>query len=538
MSTTVSAARPGAGHARVPDTGVRSWRVTTAVRVFVLALAAGQVVGAGTLGSVGHLLLGLALLTGVCCAVELRTEHGGAWVPVVEGAAAGLLIGLPGGQVEPLFVYLALPAVVSGFRLGAVASVRTTLVTGAVVLAGGLVGGGSVATWPGLASLTQCLAVGLGAGLVAASQTRSVRRLEAAQAPYAAAHRLVGQLHDLAQQLPMGLDVAASSRSMLASVSAAAETDASAVLIGTSALDLELLVSAGDVSQADFEVARRCVASRRRVQRHDEVALPLRVGDHVFGAVLLTGRTPSRGIRLDALQQQVDEQAIVLDTALLVESVRLLATTEERNRLARDLHDGVAQEIVGLAYLAEDIAAANADPRAQRGLVELRDEVSRLVSSLRFSVFDLRHEVEDAGGLTPALSDYVRELGAHSDLRVHLMLDERHALLSRRTEEELLCIAREAIGNVRRHARAINLWVKLTVVGTDVRLVVEDDGVGAAAPRAGHYGLHSMRERADRIDADLTVTDRPDGGTVVTLRSRPSIPTIPEDSHDQCAARR
>ena len=65
--------------------------------------------------------------------------------------------------------------------------------------------------------------------------------------------------------------------------------------------------------------------------------------------------------------------------------------------------------------------------------------------------------------------------------------------------------------------------MSLTVNGTDVWLVVEDDGVGGAKPRTGHYGLHTMRERAERINADLKIGGRRDGGTVVTLCSRPII---------------
>ncbi len=216
------------------------------------------------------------------------------------------------------------------------------------------------------------------------------------------------------------------------------------------------------------------------------------------------------------------EQAIRLDTALLLDGVRSLATTEERNRLARDIHDGVAQQLVSLGYLADDLAALSENPAAQQGADDLRAEVTRLVSALRFSVFDLRHDLDDGRTLSGALSDYVRQLSTHSDLRVHLTLDERGSRLPRRAEEELLRIAQEAIGNVHKHARAINLWVSLSTDGTDVRLTVEDDGVGSAAPRPGHYGLHTMRERARRINADLEVGVRHDGGTVVTLQSRPS----------------
>jgi signal transduction histidine kinase len=220
------------------------------------------------------------------------------------------------------------------------------------------------------------------------------------------------------------------------------------------------------------------------------------------------------------LQDLVDEQSLRLDTALLFDEVRSLATTEERNRLARDIHDGVAQEIVSLGYLADEIAALSEDAAARRRAYDLRAEITRVVSELRFSIFDLRHDVGEAGSFSGALAEYVREVSTHSDLRVHLTFDERGPRMPRRTEGELLRIAQEAIGNVRKHAHATNLWVSLVTDGTSIMLVIEDDGVGSAAPRDGHYGLHTMRERAERINADLAVGPRRDGGTVVILESR------------------
>jgi signal transduction histidine kinase len=154
------------------------------------------------------------------------------------------------------------------------------------------------------------------------------------------------------------------------------------------------------------------------------------------------------------------------------------------------------------------------------------------------SVFDLRHEVEDADGLAGALSEYVRELSKHSDLRVHLTLDEQGTQLSRSAETELLRIAQEAIGNVHKHAHAINVWVRLSTDASGFRLVVEDDGIGQASPRSGHYGLHTMRERAARIGATLEVAARPDGGTVVTLISaQPATREGHHDDHQRLARR-
>ncbi len=88
----------------------------------------------------------------------------------------------------------------------------------------------------------------------------------------------------------------------------------------------------------------------------------------------------------------------------------------------------------------------------------------------------------------------------------------------------MLRVAQEAIGNVRKHARADNLWVTLDSDGSTLHLEVEDDGVGNAGPRDHHWGLQTMRERAEGVGADLDVSPRPGGGTVVSLRS-------PDDRH-------
>lgn len=497
----------------------RSWRVTTAARVFVLAIATGQVAGAHAVTTSGWLLLGLLPVVIACAAIELQDDWRRPWLPVAEGILVAVLLGLADAPIDPLLVYLAVPTVVAGLLHGSAAAVRTTLVTGFVLLGTAEAGGGAERGHE-VGTALLWLVVGLGAALVAASQTRSVRRLEAAQAPYAAAHRLVGQLHSLAHRLPLDLDVVALADALQGSARQAVGADRSAVLLRTPAAGFELLTSHGPQGDRDELVAHRALARGRATQQGGVVALPLRVGDAAFGALVLSGRTSLDRTRLDAVQVQVDEHAIRLDTALLVDGVRSVATTEERNRLARDIHDGVAQQLVGLGYLADDLAATTGDPETRRGADELRAEVTRVVGALRFSVFDLRHDVAAAGSLSAAVTDYVHELSARSDLRVHLTLAERDGRLPCRTEEELLRIAQEAIGNVLKHAHAVNLWVRLTTCDDGFTLVVEDDGVGQAAPRPGHYGLHTMAERAERMTAVLTIEARHDGGTVVTVCSR------------------
>ena len=92
-------------------------------------------------------------------------------------------------------------------------------------------------------------------------------------------------------------------------------------------------------------------------------------------------------------------------------------------------------------------------------------------------------------------------------------------------------MAQEAIGNVRKHARADNLWVRLDSDGSTLCLKISDDGIGNAGPRDHHWGLQGMRVRADRIGAELAIAPRPGGGTVVTLRSSTTASHEGETAH-------
>ena len=156
----------------------------------------------------------------------------------------------------------------------------------------------------------------------------------------------------------------------------------------------------------------------------------------------------------------LEELGLRLETALLFSEVRSLATAEERRRLAREIHDGIAQELASMGYVVDDLAArARYLPDLEADLKTLRCELTRVITELRLSIFDLRSEVQTTTGLGTALSDYVRQVGASSNLTVHLVLDETPVRLPIDSETELLRIAQEAVTNARKHANAHNLWV-------------------------------------------------------------------------------
>ena len=151
----------------------------------------------------------------------------------------------------------------------------------------------------------------------------------------------------------------------------------------------------------------------------------------------------------------------MLDTAFVFGDIRSLATTEERHRLAREIHDGVAQELAGLAYVVDDASARADDPELRADLHRIRDELSRVVSELRLSIFELRSGVDPGTGLGASISTYVRQIGGRAGMTVHLVLEEDATRLPTDVEVEIMRIVQEAVTNARRHSRAKNLWVTL-----------------------------------------------------------------------------
>lgn len=504
------------------------WRTTTAVRAFVLAFATGQVISESALARGGTGLALLLVLAAGWCVAELhpylRTARP---MSYLEGALTATLVLAAAPDARQLLVCLALPAVVAGIRHGARTTVLTVAWSGAVVA--------SPLALPSIDALPAdtwgWLVLGLGGGLLGSVESRSTRREAAAQASYAAAHRLLGQLHSLVQRRAMDLDVTSLAGALRRRVEQMTDAEGCTVWVRLTTQDIELL-SARGAGHEDEELAGRCLGSGRAWSRAGVAVVPLRVGDHVFGAVITRSRDKRRELPLALLQAQVDEHAIRLDTALLVDGVRASATDAERRRLAREIHDGVAQRVVSLGYLADELVDLATDPVVAHAAEDLRSEVTQVVGELRFSVFDLRQDLH-AAGVSEVLSEYVQQLSRRSDLRVHLLLDERGDRLPARVETEVIRIAQEAIANVDRHAVAVNLWVRFCTDADGLRLTVEDDGVGAALPRPGHYGMHTMRERADRIGAELLIGPRPDGGTVVSLRSRTAGASREDTSHDE-----
>lgn len=247
--------------------------------------------------------------------------------------------------------------------------------------------------------------------------------------------------------------------------------------------------------------------------------LPLVAGGKVTGLVGVSAPRPVwTSEQLAQAERVVGDSAVRLESALLFDDIRRLATTEERHRLAREVHDGIAQDLVFLGYGLDNILGLlePADPAADE-VRALRGQVTRVVRDLRMSLYDLRSELGAYGGLGEALGEQVRQAGRQGGLRVHLELAEAGARLLPDTEAQLLRIAQEAIANARKRSRAENLWVTYEVDPPEATLRIRDDGRGLASSGSG-YGRTIMAERAARIGARLSVAPAAGGGTEVLVR--------------------
>jgi signal transduction histidine kinase len=256
----------------------------------------------------------------------------------------------------------------------------------------------------------------------------------------------------------------------------------------------------------------------------------MRVGMRVVGLVGIERlEAPFTSEQLADTLDAVDDAALRIDTALLFSDVRQIAAVDERRRMAREIHDGIAQELASIGYMIDDMSYRATDPDTKGALDYLRSEITRVISELRLSIFDLRSDVDATAGLGAALSEYVRQVGATSHLTVHLLLDESPQRLRTDAETELLRIAQEAVANVRKHARADNLWVTCRTAPPAALLRIEDDGLGLGPGRADSYGMEIMRERARRLNARLSVTPREGGGTVVEVAVHASPGVAPAE---------
>jgi ligand-binding sensor domain-containing protein/two-component sensor histidine kinase len=202
---------------------------------------------------------------------------------------------------------------------------------------------------------------------------------------------------------------------------------------------------------------------------------------------------------------------------------RFAAVLAERNRIAREIHDSLAQGLAGISLQLELVAKmfAGSTDKARNHLNQARMLARQSLADARQSLWDLRSGGPESSDLPTSLSASARHLTAETGVQTRLQVHGAFRELDHNIESNLLRIGQEAITNAVKHARARQIDISLEFATDIVRLSVRDNGNGfdpqeRPSTPDGHFGLVGMRERAEQIGGTLTVSSSPDSGTEIS----------------------
>lgn len=298
-------------------------------------------------------------------------------------------------------------------------------------------------------------------------------------------------------------------------------------------LDLQEPVIIGDARANGPETA----LWRRMADEHPDngaaqpgsaMLVPLLLKDRLLGVLVFEHRvphyyTPRHGELAMAMASHV---AVAIENARLYEQAHSLAALQERQKLARELHDSVSQALYGIglgAHTALELLGqdeAELEPAALRQPLEYSLSLARAAQAeMRALIFELRPDSLEVEGLLPALTRMTEALHERHQLEIQTTF-EVEPDLSVAHKEVLYRVAQEALNNIVKHADADRATVSLAIVEGDVVLEISDDGVGFApeGDYPGHLGLQSMHERMDEAGGRLQVESEPGKGSLVRAR--------------------
>ncbi len=494
-------------------------RVALAARVFTVSVLTSLAAVAGT-----RLLPGALIIAGIAVAalvLSLGTRLSQTTVAMVEGSAVAIAASVTFPDEVAVTPYLVIPVLIGALDSGHRGLLRVVLTElGVFVVAWTLLQHSFDRQMAATGFTWLATAVGLGSLGVYLSTAVTT---SATEASYRTAVGLIRRLRAVSERLQDGLDAVDIAEQMMETADAVVDAQNSVVFVASTEGLTPLRYSPGTRPET-MDWAQRASAevwADKPVELGDNrYIIRLEVDGQMVGLLAVEARRHVDARELERLRASLTTPSLQLQAAMLFGHVSETATTHERQRIAREVHDGVAQDVASLGYLVDNLVAG-ADEAGQRAQLEqLRAELSRVVSELRHSIFELRQVVPAEAGLGESLAAYARQVGSTSPLTVHVTLDEQGQRLPRDVEHELLRISQEAMSNSRKHSGADNLWLRCTVNAPYAEVEVSDDGVRAHSPALDSQGHRIMHERAANIGAELSIDppapDRP--GTRVRVR--------------------
>ncbi len=267
------------------------------------------------------------------------------------------------------------------------------------------------------------------------------------------------------------------------------------------------------------------------------LCVPLQIKGRTIGVLEVVNKRSPAGFDeedKELLLTLASQAAIALENARLYKNLReerdriLHAQEEVRREIARNLHDGTVQLLASISMNLSHVRRLlkHAPDQVEAELDNIEELVQHAIRETRTLLFELRPLVLETRGLGAALEAHISRLNQGVGPPIHLALPEELPPLPPQVARTLFAIIQEAVNNARKHAlNATGIWVTITPTETHLEVEVRDDGQGfelqkveAKYEELGSLGLVNMRERAELIDAQLTIESKPDAGTRVFIR--------------------
>jgi len=250
------------------------------------------------------------------------------------------------------------------------------------------------------------------------------------------------------------------------------------------------------------------------------LGVPVTTGDgHVFGNLYLTDRLD--GQPFDDQDQQLVEAfgraaGLVIDQATLRRDLRELTLGEERERLARDLHDTVIQRLFGVGLALQLTLSTSLDDQARSRINSALDELDTTIHEIRTTIFEIDQDDFDSGSLEDRIATLSNEVATRLGIEVDLQLSPTLShLVGKHSGHHTVQALREMLSNVARHSEATHASVRVDIDENLIVVMVEDNGVGFAAPVGPGRGLRNLTSRARELGGECTVDSVVDRGTLV-----------------------
>jgi signal transduction histidine kinase len=292
----------------------------------------------------------------------------------------------------------------------------------------------------------------------------------------------------------------------------------------------------GEVAEAGGTIVAEEVSQERWLLRSkvkeigldSMVGVPLRSKNTVSGVIVLAALGYKRFTPEDVqlLVSMGNQIYIAIENARLHEKVQRIATLEERERIAREMHDGLAQV---LSYVniktqaARQLLVTGQQAQAETSLKEMEEIARDTYADVREAILGLRSTDLLQKGIISTLKEYILRFSQLSNVKTELEINGGvDQSLPTNAELQVIRIIQESLTNVRKHARASHAWVRISAQDGLARIIIEDDGQGFEPTHVKReewpqFGLQTMKERAESIKGTLDVVSAPGKGTRVTL---------------------